>query len=61
MPGLSAAQADAFLRSRGLVLRRVAAYGFDNALRMSIGSAEANELVIAALGEFLGGREAGRR
>ena len=61
VPGLSAAQADAFLRSRGLVLRRVAAYGFDNALRMSIGSAEANELVIAALGEFLGGREAGRR
>lgn len=52
-PGRSAAQADDFLAARGLVLRRVTAYGFPDALRMSVGSEEANEAVIAALKEFL--------
>ena len=57
--GRSAREADAFLASRGLVLRAVAAYGLPNALRMTVGSAEANGLVIAALGEFMGaGRQA---
>ncbi len=51
--GKHAADADAFLSKRGLVLRRVETYGLPNALRMTIGSAEANEAVIAALGEFL--------
>jgi len=32
----------------------VRAYGFPNALRMTIGSEEANEGVIAALTEFMG-------
>ena len=50
----TAAEADDFLTSRGFVLRRVKAYGFDNALRMSVGSQEANEGVLAALKEFLG-------
>lgn len=54
-PGRTAAEADAFLCSRGLVLRAVKAYGLPNALRMTIGAADANELVIAALGEFMGG------
>lgn len=57
--GKTAADADAFLLSRGIVLRRVTAYGFANALRMSIGSAEANLATIAALGEFLGMARAG--
>jgi histidinol-phosphate aminotransferase len=52
--GKTAADADAFLSARGLVLRRVAAYHLPNALRMSVGSEEANHLVVAALKEFLG-------
>lgn len=52
--GKTAAEADAFLSSRGIVLRRLAHYGFPEGLRMSIGSAEANLATIAALAEFLG-------
>ena len=56
--GKSAADADAFLRARGLVLRRMEGYGFPNALRMTVGTEEANRLFIAALSELLGpGRE----
>jgi len=54
----SAAAADAFLRQRGLVLRRVAGYGLPNALRMSVGSEAANRLFIEVLGDFLSGRAA---
>jgi histidinol-phosphate aminotransferase len=53
-PEHSAAKADEYLVERGYVLRAVTAYGFSNALRMTIGSAEANEGVIAALTEFMG-------
>lgn len=49
----SAANADEFLLSRGYVLRRVAGYGLPNALRMTIGSEEANLGLIAALTEFM--------
>jgi histidinol-phosphate aminotransferase len=49
-----AAAADRFLRDRGLVLRRVAGYGFPNALRMTVGSEEANRAFVAALSDFLG-------
>ena len=52
--GKSAAEADDFLCARGYVLRRVSAYGFPNALRLTVGSEEANRGVIAALGEFMG-------
>ena len=52
--GKTAAEADAFLSARGIVLRHVSAYGFPNGLRMTIGSAEANEATIAALAEFVG-------
>jgi len=52
--GVDAARADEFLTSRGYILRRVAGYGFPNALRMSIGSEEANRGVVAALRELLG-------
>lgn len=51
--GFGAAEADDYLRARGLVLRRVASYGFPNALRMSVGSEEANMLVIEGLRAFL--------
>jgi histidinol-phosphate aminotransferase len=53
-PGKTAKEADAFLTARGLILRGVAAYGLPNALRMSVGSEEANRLVVKALAEFLG-------
>ncbi|SKA18436.1 histidinol-phosphate transaminase [Consotaella salsifontis] len=51
--GAGAAEADGFLTTRGFVLRRVAGYGFPNALRMTVGSEEANRGVVAALSEFL--------
>ncbi|MBL8576325.1 MAG: histidinol-phosphate transaminase [Mesorhizobium sp.] len=49
----SAAKADAWLSERGYILRRVAAYGFPNALRLTVGTEEANRGVVAALAEFL--------
>jgi histidinol-phosphate aminotransferase len=52
--GRTAADADAFLTRRGLILRRVTAYKLPNALRMSVGSEEANRLAVAALSEFMG-------
>jgi histidinol-phosphate aminotransferase len=55
-PGKSAKQADAFLTQRGLILRAVGAYGLPDCLRLTIGSEEANRLVVAALAEFLAGK-----
>jgi histidinol-phosphate aminotransferase len=52
--GRTAREADAFLTRRGLVLRRLEAYKLPNALRMSVGTEEANRLAVAALAEFLG-------
>ena len=52
--GHTAEEADAFLSKRGLILRRVKAYQLPNALRMSVGTEEANRLVVSALAEFLG-------
>jgi histidinol-phosphate aminotransferase len=51
--GKSAEAADAFLTQRGYILRRVAGYGFPNALRLTVGSEEANRGVVSALEEFL--------
>ena len=52
--GRTAKEADAFLTKRGLILRQVGAYKLPNALRMSVGTEEANRLVVQALKEFLG-------
>lgn len=49
----SAEQADNFLQSRGVVVRRVAAYGLPDALRITIGTEEANVAIVAGLNEFL--------
>lgn len=54
--GRRAVDADQFLTARGFILRAVSSYGFPNALRMTIGSEEANLGVIAALTEFMGPR-----
>jgi histidinol-phosphate aminotransferase len=51
--GKTAADADAFLASRGLILRRVSAYHLPDALRMTVGSEEANRLAVKALAEFM--------
>jgi histidinol-phosphate aminotransferase len=48
-----AAAADDYLSARGIVLRRVAAYGLPDALRLTIGTAEANNAVVAALEGFM--------
>jgi histidinol-phosphate aminotransferase len=51
--GRAAKDADAFLTARGLILRQTTAYKLPNALRMTVGTEEANRLVVAALKEFL--------
>jgi histidinol-phosphate aminotransferase len=51
--GRTAGDANAFLTARGLILRQVGAYKLPNALRMSVGSEEANLLAVASLKEFL--------
>ncbi len=48
----NAAAADAFLISRGIVLRRMEAYGLPSALRLTVGTEEANRTVVAALKNF---------
>jgi len=45
--------ADAYLTSRGLILREVSGYGLPNCLRLTVGLEEANRLVVEALGAFL--------
>ncbi|KST57631.1 histidinol-phosphate aminotransferase [Methylobacterium sp. GXS13] len=57
-PGRSAADADDFLTERGLITRRVSAYGLPNALRVTVAGAEANEAFLAALGDFVRGAHA---
>lgn len=52
-PGLTAADADRFLTSRGLVLRAIGAYGMGEFLRLTVGVQEANERVVETLAEFL--------
>lgn len=54
-PGRTAKDADAFLSSRGLILRRIEAYGLPHALRLTVGSEEANRLVVETLREFMKG------
>jgi len=49
----TAPNADGFLKSRGIIMRSTAGYGLHNALRMTIGTGDENQAVIAALREFL--------
>ena len=49
----SAVAADLFLQDRGLVLRRMEGYGIPAALRLSVGTEEANHAVVKALKAFL--------
>ncbi len=45
--------ADRFLLGRGLILRAVGAYGLPHCLRLTVGTEEANRLVVAALKDFV--------
>jgi histidinol-phosphate aminotransferase len=51
--GKRAADADAYLLERGCVLRMVGNYGLPNAIRMTIGSEEANRAIVGHLKDFL--------
>jgi histidinol-phosphate aminotransferase len=51
--GKTAGEANAFLADKGLIVRDVAPYGLPNALRITIGSEEANRRVADALIEFM--------
>jgi histidinol-phosphate aminotransferase len=44
--------ADKFLSQRGLILRAVSAYGLPHCLRLTVGTEEANRLVVAGLKAF---------
>ena len=50
--GRSAKDADAFLRSRGLIVRAVAGYGLPDALRITVGATPENDALLAALADF---------
>ncbi len=50
--GAAAAEANAFLTARGLIVRDVVAYGLPEYLRISIGTTEENDLLLAALADF---------
>ena len=52
-PGKSAAEADAHLRSHGLIVRGVGAYGLGEYLRISVGLEEPNRLLVTALRGFM--------
>jgi histidinol-phosphate aminotransferase len=51
--GRTAGDADAFLTKRGLVLRALTNYDLPHALRMTVGTEEANRLVVDGLRDFM--------
>jgi histidinol-phosphate aminotransferase len=57
----SAVEADKFLHSRRIILRRVGEYGLPDALRMTIGTEEENLSVLDALEAFMGASSARRQ
>jgi histidinol-phosphate aminotransferase len=59
-PGRCAVDADAALMARGVVVRRLEPYGLPNALRMTVGTEEANRTAVAALAAFTAGGKAAR-
>lgn len=52
-PGKTAAEAEAFLAKRGLLVRGVALYGLPNHLRVTIGLEAHNRALIDALSDFM--------
>jgi histidinol-phosphate aminotransferase len=54
--GKTSTEADAYLTRRGLVLRALNNYGLPHSLRMTIGTEEANRLVVDGLRDFMAGK-----
>jgi len=54
-PGKTAAEAEAFMASRGLILRGLSSYGLPDHLRLTIGLEAHNRAVIDALADFMRG------
>jgi histidinol-phosphate aminotransferase len=52
-PGKTAAEAEAYLASRGVLVRGLANYGIGDGLRITIGLEEHNRAVAEALGDFM--------
>jgi histidinol-phosphate aminotransferase len=50
---MQAGAADRFLLDRGLILRAVGAYGLPHCLRLTVGTGEANRLVVEAVKDFV--------
>jgi histidinol-phosphate aminotransferase len=53
-PGKTALEAEAFLASKGYLVRAVANYGLPNGIRITIGFEEQNRAVVDLLAEFMG-------
>lgn len=51
--GKGAVACDAHLKSKGIIVRRVAGYGLPHCLRITVGTAEDNQAVVAAIAEFV--------
>lgn len=56
-PGRTATDADAFLQSQGIIVRRVTDYGLPNHLRITLGTDDEMNAVLTALTEFMGGAD----
>jgi histidinol-phosphate aminotransferase len=57
-PGRDADAADAYLGRRGIIPRKVAAYGLPDCLRITIGTEAETRALADALGDFLAGKPA---
>ncbi|MCG8555788.1 MAG: aminotransferase class I/II-fold pyridoxal phosphate-dependent enzyme, partial [Proteobacteria bacterium] len=55
--GRDAVAADAFLKGRGIIVRRMAGYGLPDCLRISIGLEHEMRAVVDALAAFMGRNE----
>ncbi|MNE39927.1 Histidinol-phosphate aminotransferase 2 [compost metagenome] len=50
--GRPASAAQAYLQSRGIIVRGVGSYGLPDCLRITVGTADQNRAVLDALSEF---------
>jgi histidinol-phosphate aminotransferase len=55
-PGKTSQDADAFLASKGLLVRPIGNYGLPDHIRITIGTEAQNRAVVDALAEFMGGK-----
>jgi histidinol-phosphate aminotransferase len=56
--GRDADAADKYLKARAIIVRKVAAYGLPDCLRVTVGTEADNRAVVAALADFFAGRPA---